>query len=131
MGPKRNSENKKTKVSTKGKTLKEPEFYFIDTTVETLYAELKNSTRFEDKALHSNLEKAILKITENPYSGTKIPKNLWPKEYLSNYNITNLWKYDLLNGWRLTYTIKGQKIEIVSVIIEWFSHKEYERKFKY
>jgi hypothetical protein len=72
-----------------------------------------------------------LKITENPYSGTKIPKNLWPKEYLSNYNITNLWKYDLLNGWRLTYTIKGQKIEIVSVIIEWFSHKEYERKFKY
>jgi hypothetical protein len=131
MGPKRNCKDKKTKTSTKGKTLKEPEFYFIDTNVEELYTELKNSTSFEDKELHSILEKTILKITENPLCGIKIPHKLWPKEYISKYDIKILYKYDLPNGWRLTYTIKGQKIEIISVIIEWFCHKKYERKFKY
>jgi hypothetical protein len=42
MGHKMNCKDKKTKTSTKGKTLKEPEFYFIDTNVEELYTELKN-----------------------------------------------------------------------------------------
>jgi len=73
----------------------------------------------------------MLKITENPLCGIKIPYKLWPKEYISKYDIKVLYKYDLPNGWRLTYTIKGQKIEIISVIIEWFCHKKYERKFKY
>ncbi|MFA7709242.1 MAG: hypothetical protein WCX82_03850 [archaeon] len=131
MEPKRNCKNKKTKTSIKGKTLKEPEFYFIDTTIEELYKGLEDSPKFEDKEIYSNLEKAFLKITENPHCGIKIPKYLWPKEYLQKYNITNLYKFDFSNGWRITYTIQGHKIEIISVIIEWFSHKEYERKFKY
>lgn len=128
MEPKRSYKSQKTKI--RGKTLKEP-IYFIDTSVEELYQALKESPRFKDKELYANLSKTISKIIENPYCGIKIPRKVWPKEYISNYNITNLWKYDLPNGWRLIYTIQGSKIEIISVIIEWFCHKKYERKFNY
>ena len=43
----------------------------------------------------------------------------------------NLWKYDLPKGWRLIYSIVNDEIVVVSLILEWFDHKEYERKFKY
>lgn len=63
--------------------------------------------------------------------GTKIPKRLWPKIYVKEYKITNLWKYDLPNAWRLIYTILEDKIMILNVILEWFSHKDNEKKFGY
>lgn len=129
MGTGRDRESKKTK--TRGKILKEPTIYFIDVSVEKLYSDFKNSTRFEDRKLYSNLEKAIKKIQEDPCCGVKVPKYLWPKEYSKNYEISNLWKYNLSNGWRLTYTIRGREIEVISIIIEWFCHKKYEKRFKY
>jgi len=70
MEPKRSCKSQKTKV--RGKTLKEPKIYFINTSVEELYQTLKESPRFEDKELYSNLTKIIYKITLNPYSGIKI-----------------------------------------------------------
>lgn len=60
-----------------------------------------------------------------------ISEKLWPNEYIKKYKITNLWKYDLPDGWRLIYTIESNKIKIVSIILEWFDHKNYERKFNY
>jgi hypothetical protein len=51
---------------------------------------------------------------------------------VTKYRIKNLWKYDLPNGWRLLYTITADnEVEIISAILEWFDHKNYERKFKY
>lgn len=78
------------------------------------------------------IRKAIEELKQNAFCGIPIPKRLMPKEYIIKYNITNLWKYDLPDGWRLIYTIKTpNKIEIVSVILEWFNHQDYERRFKY
>ena len=70
-------------------------------------------------------------IKNNPSCGTKIPKKLWPRVYIEKYNILNLWKYDLPNSWRLIYTIKEDDIQVIGVILEWFDHKNYERRFKY
>jgi len=51
---------------------------------------------------------------------------------VQKYQINNLWKYGLPDGWRLIYTIKTpNKVQILAVILEWFDHKEYERKFNY
>lgn len=64
--------------------------------------------------------------------GIQIPKRLFPKEYVIKYKINNLWKYDLPDGWRLIYTLNPlNQVEILSVILEWFNHKEYERRFHY
>jgi hypothetical protein len=103
---------------------------FGDKELEKEYEELKQG-KFEDKQLYGFIERATNDLKSNPVCGTKIPKKLWPKEYIKKYDITNLWKYDLPNGWRLIYTIQTNEVMILSVILEWFDHKEYEKRFKY
>ena len=57
---------------------------------------------------------------------------LIPKEYFRKYGkLDNLWKYNLPNAWRLIYTIKTEEVVVLSVILEWMDHKNYERRFKY
>jgi len=87
--------------------------------------------KYEDEQLYRFIQRAIDDLKKNPMCGAKIPRSLWPKQYIKNYRITNLWKYDIPNAWRLVYTIQEDRIMILSVILEWFSHKEYERKFGY
>ncbi len=98
---------------------------FVDEKLKAAYAEIK------DKKLLKYLQRAIDDLKENPFAGIKVPRKLWPKEYIRKYNITNLWKYNLPDGWRITYTLKTNEIEIISIILEWFTHKEYEKRFKY
>ena len=78
------------------------------------------------------IKRAIEDIKKNAFCGIPIPKRLIPKEYIKKYQIKNLWKYDLPNGWRLVYSITTpNKVEILSIILEWFNHPEYERRFHY
>ena len=93
--------------------------------------ELLSKGKFEDRKLYSFIERALRDLKETPTAGAKIPKNLWPREYVQKYSITNLWKYDLPNAWRLIYTIDTEEIRILSIILEWFDHKEYEKRFNY
>lgn len=93
--------------------------------------ECLESGKFEDKQLHKFIVRAINDIKQNPTCGIKIPKNLWSKNYIQQYSITNLWKYDLPNGWRLIYTIEADEVKILNIILEWFDHKEYEQRFNY
>jgi Txe/YoeB family toxin of Txe-Axe toxin-antitoxin module len=103
---------------------------FANKKLESDFEKLQKG-KFEDKQLYKFIERATNDLKKNPMCGTKIPKNLWPKNYVKEYQITNLWKYDLPNAWRLIYTILEDKVMILNVILEWFSHKEYERKFGY
>jgi hypothetical protein len=109
---------------------KEISVAFINKTLKEHFELLKQG-KFEDKQLYHFIDRALSDIKQKPDCGTKIPKKLWPKEYIKKYGITNLWKYDLPNGWRLIYTIESNEIRIVSIILEWFDHKDYERRFKY
>lgn len=82
--------------------------------------------------LKKHIIRAIVDIQENAFVGVSIPKKLIPKEYAIKYNPKNLWKYDLPGGWRILYTITTpSKVEILSVILEWLDHKDYERRFGY
>lgn len=103
---------------------------FVDKKIENEFETLKEG-KFEDEQLYTFIDRAIKDLKANPTCGVKIPKKLWPKEYIQKYEITNLWKYDLPNAWRLIYTIQTNDVMILNVILEWFNHKEYERKFKY
>lgn len=103
---------------------------FISSALKNNFDGLNNG-KFEDKQLYHFINRAIEDLKLNPLCGIRIPKKLWPKEYLQNYEITNLWKYNLPNAWRLTYTIESDEIKIVSIILNWMTHKEYERLFGY
>ena len=90
---------------------------------------LKNG-KHEEQQLYEFITRAIQDLKEDVTCGTRIPKDYWPK-YYSKHNITNLWKYDLPNAWRLIYTIKTDEITILGVILEWFDHKKYQKRFNY
>ncbi len=103
---------------------------------ETFVAFISNKLKEEfeslkDEKLHKFIDRAIDDLKQNSSCGVKIPKKIWPKTYIQKYKITNLWKYNLPDAWRLIYTIDSDKIKIVNIILEWFNHKEYEKRFKY
>ena len=103
---------------------------FISQNLKDSYESLQEGT-FEDKELYKSITRVKEQWLNNPLSGIHIQSKLIPKEYKQNYGVTNLWKCDLPNAWRLVYTIVGDEVRIVSVILEWMSHKEYERRFNY
>jgi Txe/YoeB family toxin of Txe-Axe toxin-antitoxin module len=86
----------------------------------------------EEDPIKKGIKRAINDLRQDAFFGIQIPKRLFPKEYIAKYNITNLWKYDLPKGWRLLYTVTSEnQIQIVSAILEWHSHPDYEKKFHY
>jgi len=103
---------------------------FISEKLKSEFYSLEHG-KYEDRQLFVFIDRAIDDLKEKPDCGIKIPKSLWPQEYIQRYDITNLWKYDLPNGWRLVYTIETDEVMIVSIILEWFDHTEYERRFGY
>ena len=101
---------------------------FIDKKVKRAFEDLKNSN---EAWLYKFLERAFKDLEKNAFDGIQMPKNLIPKSYIQKYNIDNLWKYDLPRGWRLIYFITRDEIIVLSVILEWMNHKDYEKRFSY
>ena len=85
----------------------------------------------QERQLFLSINQTLDKIEKNAFSGVQIPKRLIPIVYAEKYGVTNLWKYDLPEGWRLIYSITRDTIIVVSLILEWFDHKNYERRFNY
>lgn len=85
----------------------------------------------EDPQLYKFISRALDELKKNPECGIHIPKRLIPKVYIKKYRINNLWKYNLPGAWRLIYSIAGSEAEVVSIVLEWMSHREYERRFHY
>ncbi len=107
--------------------IKSSEVVFANDSIENEFNSLG-----EKDSLKKFLKRAIKDIQRNAFCGTRIPRKLIPKEYIQKYKINNLWKYDLPDGWRLIYSIvTPNKVEILAVLMEWFNHKNYERRFKY
>lgn len=100
---------------------------FKDRKTEQLFDGLKDG-RYEDKKLYDFIDRAKKDLKANPFCGTNIPRKIWPKQHK---DLPNLWKYDLPNAWRLLYSITSNEVEIINVILEWGSHKEYEWLFNY
>jgi len=77
------------------------------------------------------IEKGIAKLVENYEAGQKIQRKLWPKYYNQKYGINNLWRLKLDDYWRMIYTLIGEQVRIVAVILEVLDHKEYDKRFGY
>ena len=103
---------------------------FAEEKLKEALVKLKTS-KTEDQRLYKWINRALDDIEEDVFCATQVPKKLIPKVYLEKYSINNLWKYDLPSGWRLLYSVANNDIVVLAIIIEWFSHKEYERKFNY
>ncbi|MFH1234907.1 MAG: hypothetical protein V1493_04830, partial [Candidatus Diapherotrites archaeon] len=91
---------------------------FADEKVKKALEDLEYSTT-EDRQLFKFLSQALQNLQENAFAGIQIPKKQIPKEYLQKYRITNCWKYNLPNAWRLLYSVEREEILVVSIILEW------------
>ena len=106
------------------------EIRFVEEKIKEAFYKLEIGDSSE-KELFKFINQAIDNIEKNAFCGTQIPRKQTPKEYIKKYGVTNLWKYDLPNAWRLIYSIQGGKAVVISLVLEWLTHKEYERKFRY
>lgn len=98
---------------------------FIDEKTKKAFDELKEI----DSELYNHLVRAFNDILNNAFCDVQIRKKLFPIKY---GDLNNLWKYNLPGAWRLLYTIKApNKIQIISVILDWMNHKDYEKLFKF
>ena len=94
------------------------------------FEKLKTS-KTEDQILYKWINRTIDDLKKNGFCGFQIPKKQIPEIYLKKYEIDNLWKYDLPKAWWLIYSVSNGEIYIVSIVLEWMSHKDYEKRFNY
>ena len=102
---------------------------FFDDSIKKAFYKLENGDESE-KELFRLMNQAMNNIEQNAFCGIQLPKRLIPSTY-SKKNIKNLWKYDLPRGWRLVYSIVRDEVIVVSLVLEWFDHKDYEKRFNY
>lgn len=107
--------------------MKPTEVQFINEKVQKAFSELEK----EDPELKKKIERAFNDIKTNPFCGIQIPKRLIPQEYVKKFSIHNVWKYNLPDAWRLLYSIEGGELKVITIVLEWMDHKNYERRFKY
>lgn len=96
------------------------------------YKKLETSRRTEDQQLYMAIVQAIATLKETPEAGKHIASDRIPKEYTRRHGPgVSFWKYDILGSWRLIYTIGHEEGLILVTFVEWMTHVEYERRFKY
>jgi hypothetical protein len=93
------------------------------------------------EAPHSKIEASILNavhkkselIKLNFHYGDPVAKNLIPEEYKVKYGVTNLFRVELPNYWRMLYTLTDDdnEIEIIAFVLDIIDHKKYDKKFGY
>ena len=54
-----------------------------------------------------------------------------PKEYKIKYGVTNLFRIELPQFWRMLYTLTNGDIEIIAFVLDVIDHKTYDKKFGY
>lgn len=70
-------------------------------------------------------------LKQNPFAGDQIPKKQIPEKYSIEYDVSNLWRIELADRWRLVYTITGNQLEIINFVLDIFNHREYDKIFGY
>jgi len=106
-----------------------PELYEYFKKIED---EVKSGNKTNERE-YKLIKKGIDLLKQNYKRGEHVSKRNQKaySYYIKKYGITNLWKLNVSKDWRIIYTIQGNQIEIISIILESLSHKEYERKFGY
>ncbi|MFT4308024.1 MAG: hypothetical protein ACMXYM_01495 [Candidatus Woesearchaeota archaeon] len=102
---------------------------FFDARTKRAYESLREGDD-ANRRLYGSITGALDALEANAFCGVQIPKRIIPKPYASR-GIRNVWKHDLPNGWRLIYSVQAGDSIVISLVIEWFDHKNYERRFGY
>jgi len=103
---------------------------FVDRDLERVFNELSDKD-----PIKKGLIKAMRDIKENFGVGRLITRDTHNKsrvkKILGDYGSSNIRVYNLPSAWRMLYTVtRSEDIKIIAVILDWMSHKDYERLFR-
>jgi len=109
---------------------------------ETTYKEYKNLQKAvkEGKSpkkkpgyeqLLNSIDNAIKNIKADYKYGDLIPKKYISKAVIKRYGTDKIFRVRLVGFWRLLYTIIGDEIEIIALILEYMEHNKYSKIFGY
>lgn len=91
---------------------------------EDLMTRHKKDQQRADQAWEALVDLAP-RLKEDPFHGTQIPKDRFPRRFEA---YGNLWKLDLPHAFRAVYTVLGRPTGGIRVAIEWIGdHGEDER----
>ncbi|MBS3138354.1 hypothetical protein J4207_01475 [Candidatus Woesearchaeota archaeon] len=86
-------------------------------------------------SIHQSILRSVERVKkwlkENPFAGEQVQKSLIPQYYLNKYGVTNLWRIELSDYWRLIYTIQSNEVEIIDFVLDIVNHKKYDKIFGY
>ncbi len=102
------------------------EIIFENIRLKRDYESLRDKEEF--RKLYDSLTRAFKDIAEDPGTGIPLEKYRIPRDLVSR-GFTNLRKYELPGAWRLIYSLAGDKIRILAIILEWCDHKTYQRRY--
>ncbi len=97
------------------------------------YLNKQAPTSKTERSILNAINKKVELIKANHHYGNPISKNLIPKEYKLKYRVTNLFRVELPNFWRMLYTLtEGEtEIEIIAFVLDVIDHKIYNKKLGY
>ncbi|MEK6855680.1 MAG: hypothetical protein AABX66_00825 [Nanoarchaeota archaeon] len=75
-------------------------------------------------------ERAFEILKDNPQFGDPIGKDKIPKDLIQE-GITNIYRLELSNYWRMIYTLSRNKIEVFCFILNIVDHPTYDKIFGY
>lgn len=86
-----------------------------------------------DQTILKAINKKVELIKANPHYGNPIAKKLIPQEYKDKYGVSNLFRIELPNFWRMLYTLTDGEtnIEIIAFVLDVVDHPTYDKKFGY
>ncbi len=106
----------------------EKEYDLLKKTVEEEKKERKKRT-FNMKLLDS-IDRALDNIKRDLHYGRHVQKEYLTKEAIQKYGTDKVWIVNLFDYWRLIYTLVGNDVKIIGLILDYIDHNQYNKLFK-
>ena len=105
---------------------------------EVIFFNLELKRAFESMPDSDPIKKGLVRAMEdienNAGSGRLVTKKAHQKKnvkkFLEKYDVENLRVYNLPSAWRLIYSVGGDQIKIIAVLLNWMNHKDYGKLFR-
>lgn len=82
--------------------------------------------------LYKSITDTIELIRWEPTRGDHIERNKIPKYYIKKFKITTLFRIELIDYWRLLYSIHSfDDVQVCILVLEALDHKKYNKRFGY
>jgi hypothetical protein len=85
----------------------------------------------KNRPLADEIDRLKRELLHDCTQGEKLLKDRTPAYYAKKWSLTNLYKCDLRQGYRVTYTLGFEGAGLAVILLELLSHDEYNERFGY